>query len=465
MPPPDATPPDHCGGARAEDFRAALEGAVARILEAHRCEVAELEARLHASSPEPPGDLCRQPPPPGHCPGFPPPEVYVPVQQPAVISSVFEGSAPGPNEVKPQEPKHGWVGPSNGGGGLVGSSSLVPSLAAAVTKPAASSSIIGHVGGTQWQWKHRDGWKNYDQAVSDKIEETFQRGHPKVRLKAGKKSSSPMEIFFADMVQHDASTGNTRDVRRVGPERWWMGVKRHVLSYYYAWDTGLPRTDTLENAKARKRRIEMDGVCSVFIPRDPVLSMYKSSGFSAAVVKNSLFQGFATALVALNTIWIAIDLDNNDGPRPNIGFQVVDHAFCALFSVEIAFRFAAYKKKKLCLKDAWFCFDAMTVLPSVVDNWLLPLAGALAGQERSGLFSSDLTVLRVVRLLRLTRMYRLIKSMPTMMTLLRGISTSIRPVSIAVCLLLIMIYRTSSASCSGAWLILVVSSRGSISRP
>ncbi|CAK0823523.1 unnamed protein product, partial [Prorocentrum cordatum] len=288
----------------------------------------------------------------------------------------------------------------------------------------------------QWQWKHRTGWKDYDRASSDKIEAAFQRGHPKARLKAGKKSSNPMEIFFADMLQHDAVTGNSRDVRRVGADPWWDRLKRYASSYVYAWDTGLPRTETLETAKARKKLIEAGGVSGGSSQQQV---HYYSSGPLADVARSKVFQGFGTFLVALNAIWIAIELDNKD-EKSSVGFQLVEHAFCALFSLEIAIRFAAYRRKWLCLKDRWFCFDTVLVLLVVLDSWLLPIAGILAGPEHGDAINGDFTVLRVARLLRLTRMARLLKTMPMMMTLLRGITTSIRPVSIAVGLLMIIIY-------------------------
>jgi voltage-gated sodium channel len=294
--------------------------------------------------------------------------------------------------------------------------------------------------GPHWQWKHRTGWRDYDQGPSDKIEEAFQKGHPKARLKAGKTGSNPMEVFFADMVQHDASTGNTRDVRRLGPSPWWQRLKRHALSHYYAWDTGLPRTETLETAKARRTYIELAGVGSVGLKFDAGQDLYHSSGLFTNVASSRIFQSCGTFLVALNAIWIAIELDNNDGPTSKVEFQVVENVFCFLFTMEIAIRFAAFKRKVLCIRDSWFCFDSLLVLPMVLDTWLLPLAGILVGNEDGGSVRGDLTVLRVARLLRLSRMIRVLKSMPMMMTLLRGITTSLRPVSIAVGLLLIIIY-------------------------
>jgi len=167
--------------------------------------------------------------------------------------------------------------------------------------------------------------------------------------------------------------------------------------------------------------------------------LYRSSGLAARVARSKAFHACGTLLVALNAVWIAIELDNNDGHESLIGFEVVEHVFCAVFTMEIAVRFLAYRRKVMCLMDSWFCFDSSLVLLMLLETWLLPLAGTL-GIGRGGSVEGNLTVLRVARLLRLTRMIRLLKSMPMMMTLLKGITTSIRPVSIAVGLLLIIIY-------------------------
>merc|ERR1719221_2154081 len=47
----------------------------------------------------------------------------------------------------------------------------------------------------KWQWKHRTGFRDYEDAVSRRIEAVYRRGDPKVRLKTGKTKDVPMEIF------------------------------------------------------------------------------------------------------------------------------------------------------------------------------------------------------------------------------------------------------------------------------
>jgi len=47
-----------------------------------------------------------------------------------------------------------------------------------------------------WQWEHRTGFRDYDMAANVRIEEAFQRGESKVRLKTGKNGTTPMEMAF-----------------------------------------------------------------------------------------------------------------------------------------------------------------------------------------------------------------------------------------------------------------------------
>jgi len=70
--------------------------------------------------------------------------------------------------------------------------------------------LVPSVCSFQWQWEHRNGFKNYSAEQSERIETAYQTGRSKVRLRAGKGIERPMEIFFRDMIQHDVVTKNQR---------------------------------------------------------------------------------------------------------------------------------------------------------------------------------------------------------------------------------------------------------------
>lgn len=49
-------------------------------------------------------------------------------------------------------------------------------------------------------------------------------------------------------------------------------------------------------------------------------------------------------------------------------FIVVENIFCVYFVIELALRFGAFRYKRDCFKDAWFCFDSLLV--ALMVPWL-----------------------------------------------------------------------------------------------
>ncbi|OLQ00123.1 hypothetical protein AK812_SmicGene17261 [Symbiodinium microadriaticum] len=106
-----------------------------------------------------------------------------------------------------------------------------------------------------WQWEHRTGFKNYDTRATARIEDAFQRGLSRVRLKAGKMDDTPMELFFHDMIQFDPKTGNTRKIRRVGRDSCWKKLRRKANELAWLIETG--RTQRVVFAQYEKKRKEL----------------------------------------------------------------------------------------------------------------------------------------------------------------------------------------------------------------
>mmetsp|Transcript_135778 Transcript_135778/g.290357 ORF Transcript_135778/g.290357 Transcript_135778/m.290357 type:complete len:369 (+) Transcript_135778:72-1178(+) len=66
-----------------------------------------------------------------------------------------------------------------------------------------------------WEWEHRTGWIGYEEEVAMRVETAYQQKEAYVRAKTGKKGQEkPMEIWFNEMLQYDAVTGNSRKVQR-----------------------------------------------------------------------------------------------------------------------------------------------------------------------------------------------------------------------------------------------------------
>merc|ERR1719174_116428 len=147
-------------------------------------------------------------------------------------------------------------------------------------------------------------------------------------------------------------------------------------------------------------------------------------------VNSNNFQNFTLFVIVLNGIWIGLDVEYNhpslikNGKLPLEPVStIIEHLFCAYFTVEIVFRMAAFGSRNL--RDGWFLFDFVLVLFMVVETWVLVIIEAIFGGEGGGLLSKFSTL----RLLRLTRLTRLMTSLPELLTLVRGMLNAARAVT------------------------------------
>jgi len=202
-----------------------------------------------------------------------------------------------------------------------------------------------------------------------------------------------------------------------------------------------------------------------------VEDFYKESGFAQDIAKNPNFKNLAFVVIALNTIWIAIDTDCNkfdiltDAP---LWIQIGENAFCVFFVFEITMRFLAFKRKSHCFSDSWMMFDSTLVLLMVWETWMAPLIAEAAGAGQShddhalmievtscpisgvmkpqvtggggGSASSIFRVFRLFRLTRVARLARLLNGMPELMVLIKGMMIATRSVFSTLALLVIIIY-------------------------
>lgn len=141
---------------------------------------------------------------------------------------------------------------------------------------------------------------------------------------------------------------------------------------------------------------------------------------------------------------MSIDADLNKAtllPNADPLFQVAENLFCFGFTFELGIRFFALKRKKKCLKDAWFIFDAMLVILMIVEVWGVYLVMLLNGESVSVFQNATiLRILRVLRLLRTARMAKILRTMPELMLLIKGIVVATRSVFFTLALLGIFIY-------------------------
>jgi len=320
------------------------------------------------------------------------------------------------------------------------SSGTTASIATAALR--AAGTMFPDPGDVIWQWEHRTGFKNYDFRATARIEDAFQRGLPRVRLKAGKLDDTPMELFFYDMIQFDPKTGNCRKILRIGPTGFWQSLRRRVNELARLIGTG--RSQRMVFAQYERQRQDLRRGLD---DKDySVCDFYHETGCCATAAKSNLFFIFSMLAVALNAIWIGIDADLNTSAtlaQAAPGFQVVEHCFCAAFSTEVAIRFLAFRLKRDCMKDAWFLFDTSLVVLMVGETWLLPLVLVIVGQQQLDHGVKGLTILRTVRMMRLTRLgriARLLRAVPEVLTLLKGIVEAMRSVFFTLLLQFVLLY-------------------------
>uniref|UniRef100_A0A7S4T4E2 Ion transport domain-containing protein n=1 Tax=Alexandrium monilatum TaxID=311494 RepID=A0A7S4T4E2_9DINO len=167
----------------------------------------------------------------------------------------------------------------------------------------------------------------------------------------------------------------------------------------------------------------------------------------ARLEEQACFRNVTLAVIVLNALWIAVDVEWNhaalrrDGRLPlEPASTAIELVFCAFFSAELAVRFLAFRRKVLCLWDGWFVFDATLVALMVLETWILPLADAVGGGGDSGGMLANFSSFRLLRLLRLTRMAKIMRSFPELLTLVRSIVDATQAVFFILLFLVIVVY-------------------------
>eukprot|EP00931_Biecheleriopsis_adriatica_P035842 TRINITY_DN20653_c0_g1_i3.p1 TRINITY_DN20653_c0_g1~~TRINITY_DN20653_c0_g1_i3.p1 ORF type:complete len:853 (+),score=200.10 TRINITY_DN20653_c0_g1_i3:262-2820(+) len=175
-----------------------------------------------------------------------------------------------------------------------------------------------------------------------------------------------------------------------------------------------------------------------------VFDHYWEDGCAQRIAKSPRFDNFTVFMVAINSIWIAVDTDLNKEPLLLLAdpiFVIVENLFCTYFFTEIVIRFCAFQRKGDAFRDMWFVFDFCLVFIMVAETWLTPVVMLAAG-IREGLpgGSNIIKMVRLARLLRLTRLTRLLRSFPELVIIIKGIAFAFRSVCIFFVLWMCIIY-------------------------
>lgn len=191
---------------------------------------------------------------------------------------------------------------------------------------------------------------------------------------------------------------------------------------------------------------EGDGMAACFTndddveaPQYHVEEYYKKTGCAQRIARSVFFQNLTVAIVAWNAIHIGVDSDWNDASNIYAAhpfFLMSAQIFCVYFTWELIVRFFAFERKRDCLRDGWFKFDAFLVATMIADVWLImPILYDIGGKVKI-----PTQPLRMLRLFKLTRMARLMKAFPELVTMIKGLLRSLRAISSSMILIGLMVY-------------------------
>lgn len=304
----------------------------------------------------------------------------------------------------------------------------------------------------QWQWEHREGWKDYEASTNKRIEVAFQSGQPFVRVKSGKDQSTPMELFFADMIQFDRKTNNSRPIRRLGPDPLSHRAARRLKTVVkFIEEFGRPTPATRKftaHGEDEQDDVKKDrSVHSIGSGAD--LQGHHRDGYVPGVcgklARSITFYAFSVFMVLLNVGWLGYEANQNDADslyEAKLRFIIMENVFCVFFTLELLIRFCGtYRRKCDAIKDLWFDFDLMLVILAVGECYVLPLFLAIFNVDPAG--RGGWAIFRLCRMLkvaRLGRVARLLRHFPQMMVLARGILEALRAVLYTAVLLLGLLY-------------------------
>jgi hypothetical protein len=194
----------------------------------------------------------------------------------------------------------------------------------------------------------------------------------------------------------------------------------------------------------KMKRTVLDSLQKV---RYDVEKLYHETGCWQKIARSDYFKTFILLIIALNSVWIAIETDHNkaanllDAP---LVFQIVDNGFCFIFTFEVLARFMSFRRKRDAFVDNWFVFDSFLVALMIWETWVMT-ACSLAFDFSSGKApgAKNMQILRLVRLIRIFRVARatrLLHGAPELLILARGMVAGMRSVLAVLLMLMLIIY-------------------------
>jgi len=304
----------------------------------------------------------------------------------------------------------------------------------------------------RWEWERSDnmGWESYPLRQSKAIESAWQSGVSRTRVRSGWDGSTPMEIYFVDMVQLDPESENARRIRRVGKVPWYTRPRRLWRSVNYSLETGDPLWETLEQYRLRQAALSTAERVLIQKTRkgsDAVLRGSPVRRRLRRIVHSRSYISFFTlsCLVTLCwCVWFGVDLQHYpDGAsiyEKERSFVAAGLFFSVFFLVELVMRIGACVSVWECLSDVWIPIDSLCVFGSLVDIVFVPMAVAVSLESVDHSDNTNFSVLRTLRLFKLLRIARLSRASLDMNVFCKGIWSGLKESSIVWAILIFLVF-------------------------
>ena len=150
----------------------------------------------------------------------------------------------------------------------------------------------------------------------------------------------------------------------------WHGLACFGRSMPFPQDEQHQRVFSQLSAECARESVRRKAIDNFGPPRPP------SSSRWAEVVRHPYFERMSLAMIYLNAVWIAIDIEFNKADmvlQAESPFLIMEIVFTLYFSGELFVRFMSYEKRREALRDSWFIFDLLLVVMMLLETWLIPL--------------------------------------------------------------------------------------------
>mmetsp|Transcript_76725 Transcript_76725/g.193713 ORF Transcript_76725/g.193713 Transcript_76725/m.193713 type:complete len:866 (+) Transcript_76725:65-2662(+) len=166
-------------------------------------------------------------------------------------------------------------------------------------------------------------------------------------------------------------------------------------------------------------------------------------GAMTRLVQSIYFDAFVGFLVLANAVFIGVQTDRIATHRSQdipAAFQILEHSFVALFSLELGLRLAVHGRRFFRMQGwEWNLFDLIVLMMQFVETVLADVYGRAEGSALPTNFSF-IRLLRVLRLVRVIRVIRVLRLISELRTIVTSIMSSLKFLVWTIVLLCFIIY-------------------------